>query len=88
MYLTYAYGQLPWSKETSKHCYFYMVWGKSTGTDWFKIGFYGLTTMPAEFQRVMNSIITDFLNGHAFINDIIVLKSTEIEDIALVQKIV
>ena len=49
MDLTYAYGQLPLSPETSVQCNFLLVGGKSTGTYRFQTGFYGLTTMPAEF---------------------------------------
>ena len=55
MDLTYAYGQLPLSPETSVQCNFSLVGGKSTGTYRFRTGFYGLTTMPAEFQRVYDS---------------------------------
>ena len=47
--LTYAYGQLPLSCETSVQCKFSLIGGRSTGTYRFKAGFYGLTTKPAEF---------------------------------------
>ena len=49
MDLTYAYGQLPLSAETSVQCKFSLIGGRSTGTYRFKAGFYGLTTKPAEF---------------------------------------
>ena len=62
--------------------------GRSTGTYRFKTGFYGLTTMPAEFQRVMDAILAEFPCAHAFIDDILVIsKGTKIEHIALVEKI-
>ena len=60
MDLTYAYGQLPLSPETSVQCNFSLVGGKSTGTYCFQTRFYGLTTMPAEFQRVMDTILLEF----------------------------
>ena len=60
MDLTYAYGQLPLSQETSVHCNFSLVCGRSTGTYRFKTGFYGLKTMPAEIQRVMDSILSEY----------------------------
>ena len=60
MDLTYAYGQLPLSEETSVHCHFSLVGGQLTGTYRFRTGFYGLTSMPAEFQRVMDSILNEF----------------------------
>ena len=56
MDLLYAYRQLSLNQETSLHHNFSVVGGKSTGTYRFT-GFYGLTTMRAEFQRVMNSIV-------------------------------
>ena len=88
MDLTYAYGQLPLNENTSKHCNFSLVGGHSTGTYRFKTGFYGLITMPAEFQRVMDAILAEFPCAHAFIDDILVIsKGTKIEHIALVEKI-
>ena len=80
MDLTYAYGQLPLNENTSKHCNFSLVGGRSTGTYRFKTGFYGLTTMPAEFQRVMDAILAEFPCAHAFIDDILVIsKGTKID---------
>ena len=88
MDLTYAYGQLPLSEETSVHCNFSLVGGRSTGTYRFRTGFYGLTSMPAEFQRVMDSILNEFPKANAFIVDILVTtKGTEVEHISLVEKI-
>ena len=60
MDLTYAYGQLPLSPKTSVQCNFLLVGRKSTGTYRFRTGFYGLTTMPAEFQRVLDVILLEF----------------------------
>ena len=39
MDLTYAYGQLLLSQDTSLHCNFSLVVGKTTGTYRFKTGF-------------------------------------------------
>ena len=88
MDLTYAYGQLPLSPETSVQCNFSLVGGQSTGTYRFQTGFYGLTTMPAEFQRVMDTILSEFPQAHAFIDDILVVtKGTEMEHISAVERI-
>ena len=88
MDLTYAYGQLPLSEETSVHCNFSSVGGRSTGTYRFRTEFYGLTSMPAEFQRVMDSFLNEFPQANAFIDDILVTtKGTEVEQISLVEKI-
>ena len=88
MDLTYAYGQLPLNAETSVQCSFTRNGGSSTGTYWFKTGFYGLTTMPAEFQRAMDCILAENPQAHAFIDDILVVtKGTSIDHIATVEKI-
>ena len=79
---------LPLSPETSVQCNFSLVGGKSTGTYCFQTGFYGLTTMPAEFQEVMDTIFSEFPQAHALIDDILVVtKSTEIEHISAVERI-
>ena len=87
MDLTYAYGQLL-SEETSVHCNFSLVAERSTRTNRFRTGVYGLTSMPAEFQRVMDSILNEFPQANASIDDILVTtKCTEVEHISLVEKI-
>ena len=88
MDLTHAYGQLPLSPKTNVQCNFSIVRGKSTGTYHFRTGFYGLTTMQAEFQRVMHTILSEFPQVLAFIDDVLVVtKGTEIEHISAVEKI-
>ena len=49
--LQYAYSQLNLHNDTALHCNFNIVSGDMTGTYCFKTGFYGLTDMPAEFQK-------------------------------------
>ena len=88
MDLTYEYGQLPLSQETKLHCAFSLVGGKSTGTYIFETGFYGLTTMRAEFQRVMDSIFSEYPQAHAFVDDIsVVTTGSELENISTLEKI-
>ena len=50
--MTHAYGQVPLHELTKKHCNFQIVGGKSTGTYRFTTGYYGLTVMPTEFQKL------------------------------------
>ena len=50
--MTYAYGQVPLHELTKKHCNFQLVGGKSTGTYRSITGYYGLTVMPTEFQKL------------------------------------
>ena len=87
MELTYTYDQLPSSMETSVQCTFSLIGGRSTGTYWFKTGIYGPTTMPAELQRAMDCILSEFSQAQAFIDDVLlVTKGTEIDHIAIVEK--
>ena len=88
MDLTYAYGQITLGPKTNVQCNFSLVGGKSTGTYRFRTGFYCLTTMPVEFQRVMDTILSEFPQAHAFIDDILVVtKGIEIEHISAFEKI-
>ena len=88
MDLTYAYCQLPLSAKTRLKCNFSLIGGRSTGTYRFKTGFYGLTTMPAEFQRAMDCILAEYPQAHAFIDNILVVsKGIAIDHIATVEKI-
>ena len=88
MVLIYAYGQLPLNAETSLQCNFSLIGGRSTGTYRFKTGFYGLTTMPAEFQRAMDCMLAEYPQAHTFINYILVVtKGTVIDHIATVENI-
>ena len=76
---TYAYGQVFLEKETSEQCNFSLVGGKSTGTYRFKNRFYGLTSMPAKFQKVFDKLLKEFPQANAFIDDILIAsKGTKI----------
>ena len=88
MDLTYAYGQLTLNENTSQHCNFSLVGGRSTGTYQFKTESCGLKTMQAEFQRVRDAILSKFPCPHAFIDGILIIsKGSKIEHIALMEKI-
>ena len=50
--MLYAYGQTTLHPETAKHCNFQIIGGETTYA--FKTGFYGLTIMPPEFQKIMD----------------------------------
>ena len=53
--LKYAFSQIPLSDVVSSQCNFNKFCGEQTGTYHFKTGFYGLTFMPKEFQKVMDN---------------------------------
>ena len=88
MDFTYAYGQVSLEQKTSEQCNFSPVGGKSTGFYRFKNGFYGLTSMPAEFQKVIDNLLKKFPQANAFIDDILIAsRGTKVEHIALVERI-
>ena len=88
MDLTYEFGQLPLNPETSVQCNFSLVEGRSTETYRLKTGFCGLTSKTAEFERVMNSILSELPRAHIFIDDILITtKGSEIEHISTNEKL-
>ena len=78
--MTYAYGQVELSEETSRHCNFQIIGGKATGIYRFVTGFYGLTTMPTDFQRVIDLTLAGITNTFAFIDDILIFTYGTDED--------
>ena len=86
--MTYAYGQVPLHQLTAKHCNFQIIGGESTGTYRFVTGFYGLSVMPTEFQKVMDNLLAKFREVFVFIDDIlIVTKGTKQNHIEKVREI-
>ena len=53
--MKYAYSHL--DTNTANHCNLIITSGDMTGTYRFQTGFYGLTDMPAEFQKAMDYIL-------------------------------
>ena len=78
--LKYAYSQLKLDPETAKHCNFNIISGERTGTYRFITGFYGLTDMPAAFQKVMDYTLVGLKNTYCFLDDIIVVSRGSKED--------
>ena len=70
--LKYGYSQLQSHKDTAKHCNFNIICGESTGSYRFKTGFYGLTDIPAEFQKAMDYTLVALQNTYCFLDDIII----------------
>ena len=83
--LKYAYSQIKLHHGTAKHCNFNIMCGESTGTYKFKTGFYGLTDMPAEFQKAMDYILIGLQHTYCFLDDIIIVSTgTETDHLAYV----
>ena len=78
--LKYAYSQLKLDPETAQHCNFNIISGERTGTYRFVTGFYGLTDMPAAFQKVMDYTLVGLPNTYCFLDDIIVVSRGSKED--------
>ena len=78
--LKYAYSQLKLDPETAKHSNFNFISGERTGTYRFITGFYGLTDMPAAFQKVMDYTLVGLQNTYCFLDDIIVVSRGSKDD--------
>ena len=78
--LKYAYSQVPLHEDTQKHCNFNILGGNATGTYRFINGFYGLTDMPATFQKVMDFTLVNINSAHAFLDDIIIITKGSLSD--------
>ena len=70
--LQYAYKQLNLHSDTARHCNFNLESGDMTGTNRFKTGFYGLTDMPAEFQKAIDCTLAGLDNTFCFLDDILI----------------
>ena len=71
--LKYSYSQLNLHPYTARYCNFNIICGDATGTYRFKTGFYGLTDMPADFQKAMDYTLIGLSNTYCFLDDIIVV---------------
>ena len=78
--LKYPYSRLNLDPETARQCNFNIVSGDGTGTYRFITGFYGLTDMPAAFQKVMGYTLVGFKNTHCFLDDIMIVSRGSKED--------
>ena len=62
-----AYSQLQLLTDTAKDCKFKIICGEKTVTG-LKTGFYGLTDMPAEFEKAMEYTFVGFQNTYCFLD--------------------
>ena len=67
-----ACSQLPLDEATAKQCIFNIV-GQATGTYRFITGFYGLTDMPAEFHKAIDSTLRGLRDTYSFLDDIFIV---------------
>ena len=76
--LKYAYRQKTLDNTIAKHCNFSILGGKTTGTYRFLNGFYGLTDMPATFQKIIDKTLKS--PKFAFLDDILVITKGSIRE--------
>ena len=78
MDLKYAFSQLPLSSLTSSHRNFNIMCGDATGKCRFKIGFYGVTDMPAEYHKAMDCTLQGLDGVICYLNDFLVVTKGDI----------
>ena len=71
--LCYAYSQIPLGKTTKEQCILSPIGSNATGTYEFQTGFYGLTDMPAEFQKAIDLPLANCTKHYAFLDDILIV---------------
>ena len=73
---------------TKRHCNFQIIGGKSSGTYRFTTGYYGVTIMPTEFQKVIDLTLANTNSVFVYIDDIlIVTKGTKHDHINKVREV-
>ena len=81
-------GQTELHPETARHCNFQVSGGRATGTYAFNTGYYGLTIMPPDFQKIMDKLLHQLRNTSAFFDDILnVTKGTLQQHIEKVEEV-
>ena len=78
--LKYAYSQLNFDAKTANYCNFNIISGDMTGTYRFQTGFYGLTDMPAEFQKAMDYTLIGLQNRYCFLDDILIVSKGSLNE--------
>ena len=78
--IKYEYSQIPLDPQLQKHWNFNIRGGKTTVTYRFLNVFYGLTDMPATFQKTIDVTIKNCHSKFAFLDDIIVITKGSIAD--------
>ena len=67
------YSQLKLDEKIRTQCNFSIIGGQATGTYQFQTGFYGLTDMPAEFQKAIDLTLNKEKVTFAFVDDILII---------------
>ena len=71
--LRYAYSQLKLDDATREQFNFSIIGGHATVTYQLQTSFYGLTDMPAEFQKAIDLRLNNERDTFAFLDDILII---------------
>ena len=71
--LKYEYSQIPLEPKLQNHCNFKILGRKATGTYRFLNGLYGLTDMPAIFQKTIDVTLQNCQKKFALLDGILVI---------------
>ena len=78
--LKYAYKQIPLDENIQKHCNFDILGGRARGTYRFINGFYGLTDMPATFQKTIDKTLENINTKFAYLDDTLVITKGSLQE--------
>ena len=78
--LQYEYRHFILHADTARHCNFNLVKDDMTGTYGFRRGFYGLTDMPAEFQKAIDCTLFGLNSTFRFLDDVLKVSRHQIEN--------
>ena len=67
-------------ENIKKHCNFKILGRRATGTYRFVNGFYGLTDMPATFQKTIDITLENILTNSAYLDDILVITKGHLQE--------
>ena len=70
----------PTGWKYAKHCNFNVLGGRATGTYRFINGYYGLTDMPATFQKTIDKTLQNIKTKFAYLDDIQVITKGSLQD--------
>ena len=76
----FAYSQLPLDENIQKHCNFNILGGRTTGTYRFINGFYGLTDLPATFQKTIDKTLQNIKTKFEYLDDILVITKGKLQE--------
>ena len=71
--LLYAYDQTELQPETGRHCNFQVIGIRDTKTYAFYTGYYEITTLLPEFQKILDDLLLKIRNNFAFRDDILIV---------------